>query len=434
MSSTPKPYPSDALLERKVIEGLLNLPTEFAEALDLDAECFYARQLRLVFEACKSLHEHKRTIDPFLVQAQFQADAEMQGFVAALAGFPGHENLAEWCDTLRNLRALRKVQEAAMRVSAMGFGSAKNPIAFLDAASKQLAEAFEARPNAVRNTSLGELTGQVLAEMDARRNGSDTRILTTGFKSLDKALGGLEPGAVYLIAGRPGTGKSSLANQLAMNVAIQGHLSLVFNLEMKPQAIARRLLSTHAAVDSKLIKYGQTDGSQTRRVVHAAAELSKLRLEFPDIVDVTIEQIRRTARSRLRDGLRLVVIDYIQLVGSSEHHEMREQTVAAVSRGTKMMALELDIPVIALAQLNRDSEKRVGQRPNMSDLRESGSLEQDADVICLLYRDDYCNPASKEPGTADVIVAKQRDGDTGIVKMEFDKQFTRFKDRAVSYG
>lgn len=427
MTANSKPFPHDSLVERRVLEALVNLPTESAEALDLDAEGFYVPMHRRVFDACKSLQQQRRAADQVLVLATLGGDAESRTFVASL-GFPEITNLSTWCDTLRDLLTLRRVQAATLRVATAGFEHVSDAGAYLDHASKQLAEAFEGRAVGLASDSLADLAGQVLADYDAKKANAPTRIVSTGFVSLDGALTGLEPGRLYVVAGRPGMGKSALGVQVALNVAMQGHLSLVFNLEMKPKEVARRILSLVASVDGKAIKTGKATDGEVTKLVSTSGTLADFRVEFPRAVDITIEQLRRICRGRARDGLRIVVVDYLQLVKSSEKHDNREQQVAHVSRGLKALALELDIPVIAVAQLNREAEKRSSQRPNLSDLRESGAIEQDADVIVLLYRDEYYNAKTIEPGVCDVIVAKNRDGGTGIVKMGFEQRYTRFND------
>jgi replicative DNA helicase len=425
MTGQSKPFPSDAMIERRVLEALVSLAAESIEVLDLDPECFYLPLHRRVFEACKTLHSHRRSIDAVLVLGQLDGDAEARSFVASL-GFPDLSNLGTWCDTLRDLRTLRRVQETALRVATAGYEHARDAGPYLDHASQQLTAAFDGRSTGITTDTIGDLTGQVLADYDARKANAPTRTVSTGFNLLDGGIGGLEPGRLYVVAGRPGSGKSSLANQLALHVAMQQHLSLVFNLEMKPKEVVRRVMSLSASVDSKAIKNATATDEQLRRLTSKSSELGKLRVEFPRCVDITIEQTRRIARGRARDGMRLVVVDYLQLIKSGEKHDNREQQVSAVSRGLK--AMELEVPVVAAAQLNRESDRRSNQRPNMSDLRESGAIEQDADVVMLLYRDEYYNAQTKEPNTCEVIVAKNRDGETGVIKMGFEARYTRFSD------
>jgi len=438
MSGPSKPFPSNELLERRVLEALVGLPAEAAEVLDLDVACFYSPLHARVFQACKALSEQRRAIDAVLVLSQlggYDGDPEARSFIASV-GFPDLTHLSAWCDTLRDLRALRCVQEEALRIAAAGYEHAKTPGAYLDHASTKLAAAFEGRAVGVSTDTVGTLLGQVMDDYDLRRANAPTRIVCAGFKKLDDTLGGLEPGRLYVVAGRAGMGKSSLGMQLAMNVAIQGHLALVFNLEMKPKEVARRLLSIASGVEGKTIKNANATDDQLARMTRKSNDLSKLAIEFPRSIDMTIEQVRRVSRGRVRAGLRVVVVDYLQLIKTTDKLDNREQQVATVSRGLKAMALELDIPVIAMAQLNREADKRGNQRPNLSDLRESGAIEQDADVVMLLYRDEYYNANTPTPNMCEVIVAKNRDGETGVIKMGFHGQYTRFSDNIpeVRYG
>jgi replicative DNA helicase len=426
-----QPFPSNLLLERKVIEGLVNLEADFAEALELSADCFYDRTHQRVFEICKALQSQKRPADQVLVLEQLGDDPDARPFVASL-GFPPSQNLGAWCEQLRALRTLRKTIEAGLRLAALGFESADDPSAYLDQASKMFAEALNTRSCNAQIQPMDSIMGEVMEDLRSKEANAATRILSTGFFQLDHALGGLEPGRVYVVAGRTGMGKSALANQIAMLVSSMGHRVLAFNLEMTPKEVGRRMVSVAAGVDGRALKRGKLSELEAKRATRSAEKIAGFPLEYPRTTDITIEELRRTARSRMSDGLRLVVVDYLQQVKTAEHLESREQSVAAVSRGLKQMALELEIPVIAVAQLNRDSEKRASQKPGLADLRESGAIENDADVVCLLYRDEYYNQQTKEPGTCDVIVAKNRDGETGVSKMLFEKQFTRFKDRITS--
>lgn len=433
MSGTGQPFPSDPILERKVIEGLVNLPADFAEALDLSAECFYDPTHRRLFEACKALHGQKRVVDQLLVLSQFPQDAEMRPFVAHL-GFPSDRNLPEWCQSLRNLRSVRRTIEAGLKAAALGFDSGRSPGAYLDEASKMFSEALNTRPGSGQLLTASEMMDGLMADLSSGRGKDFSKNFTTGFRQLDFALWGLEPGKVYVVAGRTGMGKSALANHIALNVASLGRRVLAFNLEMTPSELGRRMASITSRVDSRRIKSGDLDDLAAKRVTKAAELIAPFPLEFPRCTDITIEELRRLARSRMPEGLQMVVVDYLQQVKTSERIDSREQVVATVSRGLKQMALELNVPVIAVAQLNREAEKRSGARPGLADLRESGAIEQDADVVLLLYRDEYYNAATKEPGIAEVIVAKNRDGETGIIKMAFEKQCTRFHDLAVANG
>jgi len=426
MSGTPQPFPSDTVLERRVLEGLVNVPGDFVDAFDLDAECFYLPSHRRLLEACKELRRQKVDIDPVVLLGRFPGEADIRELVVGL-GYPSGSNVTGWCDALRALRTQRKVMEAGLRVAALGYGN-RDPLGFADQASKLFSEALNTRGVSTKMATMGDVADAVMTDLRIAEAGGRNGVLSTGFKALDGAWDGLEPGRVYAVAGRPGTGKSALANHIALNVAARGDRVLICNLEMIPKEVGRRMACSMASIDSRKVKRGILSPREAEHFTAVLGKLSKFPIEYPNCADITIEELRRMARARKRDGLKLIVIDYLQLMKCEEGCDNREQTVAAISRGVKQMALELELPIIEVAQLNREADKRSNQRPQISDMRESGAIEQDADVITLLYRGDANGDKSAESGVAEVIVGKNRDGSVGVVKMIFEAQYTRFKD------
>lgn len=424
--------PTDALLERRIVEGLVNLPDEFARALELPVDSFCEPENRRVFEACQSLVSKNTSIDQLTVARELSLPSDRA--LVGTFGYPAIDSLDGWIQLLLNLRAARRVMLASRKVAELGANSGSAPTAYLDSASRAFAEAMTSRPVGTKHETMAGAMSEMLTQIDARRSNAPLKTLSTGFHGLNRALEGLEPGRLYIVAGRTGMGKSSLANQMALNVAASQARVLAINLEMLPVEVGRRFVASKLGINSRAIKSGAVSDLQVNQIATVANNIAALPLEYPNLGDITIEDLRRLARARMSMNLRAVFVDYLQLVKSSEERGSREQTVAAVSRGLKQMAKELEIPVVAVAQLNRDVEKRGGQRPGLADLRESGAIENDADVVMLLFREDYYTNEPKKPGICEVIIAKNRDGETGVVDMVFEKEFVRFKDAEVRHG
>ncbi|MBW1712734.1 MAG: replicative DNA helicase, partial [Deltaproteobacteria bacterium] len=260
--------------------------------------------------------------------------------------------------------------------------------------------------------------------------------LTTGFIDLDRQTLGLQKSDLIIIAGRPGMGKSALGWQIAVQAAkATGRVVLFVSCEMSPDQLGDRTLALASKVGLGRIRSGFVSENQAQQVRQAKAELTKVPLILDDAPGATIQRVRFAARKVKREqGLGLLVIDYLQLMQGRQGLERREQEVAEISRRLKALAKELNVPVVALSQLNRKSEERPDKRPRLADLRESGAIEQDADVILFIYRDEVYNPKSTDGGTAEIIIAKQRQGPTGLVRLAFNSALTRFDNLDVNYN
>jgi len=283
---------------------------------------------------------------------------------------------------------------------------------------------------------MGGLLEQVLQKLEkAERGEQDVTGLSTGLVDLDRKLGGLQPGTLIVVAGRPGMGKSALAMNIASHVALNNKPVALFSLEMSPMEIAYRWLGSYARVNSMKLRSGLDQGESARlwpRLVSASASLYGAPLHA-DEGSRTVTDIRAKCRRMKRQrGLDLVVVDYMQLM-QARTRENRQQEIAEISLNLKGLARELDVPVIAVSQLNRALESRSDRRPQLGDLRESGAIEQDADVVLMIYRDEYYNPQSDQKGLADIIIAKQRAGPTGFVKTTFAAEYTRFDNLPHGY-
>ena len=266
-----------------------------------------------------------------------------------------------------------------------------------------------------------------IEELGAR--GGDITGVPTGFRDLDKMLAGLHPANLIVVAGRPSMGKSALALNIAENVADHGGAVALFTLEMSREEVVQRLLSSMASVDSHRLRTGQLGPELWQKVVRETSKLYQMPFYVDDSPDLTVTAIRAKCRRMTRKhGLALVVVDYLQLMHASGRSDNRQQEIADISRSLKNLARELHVPIIAVSQLNRQLEQRENKRPRLGDLRESGAIEQDADIVMFIYRDEYYNPDNTDSrGVAEVSIAKHRAGATGNVMMTFAAEFTRFR-------
>ncbi|MER3557901.1 MAG: replicative DNA helicase, partial [Thermus sp.] len=268
---------------------------------------------------------------------------------------------------------------------------------------------------------------------DLFQNKGETSGVRTGFKELDQLIGGLLPGSLNILAARPAMGKTAFALTIAQHAALKDRIPVaIYSLEMPAGQLVLRMLCSEARIDMNRVRQGALTDRDFSRLVDVAGRLSEAPIFIDDSPDLTLMELRaRARRLKAREEIGLLVVDYLQLISSpSKNGENRQQEIAAISRGLKGLARELSVPVLALSQLSRAVEARPNKRPMLSDLRESGSLEQDADLVMFIYRDEYYNPHSEKAGIAEVIVGKQRNGPTGVVELQFHAQHVRFNDLA----
>lgn len=423
--------------EQAVIGSMLIDSRCVADMLEmLKPEDFYLQQNKDIFSTIYSMFSFSMEIDPVTVvdqmkQAGVYDEEKTQDYLLQILEVtPTAANAKQYAQIVADKSLLRQVAQAATDISqivAEGIGSAQS---ILDSAEQKI--------YAVRNGRSSqdlEHIGTILLavyEQLAERAHSDSAIpgLSTGLRDLDSKINGLNKSDLLLIAARPGMGKSSIALNIALSVAKQYKKAVViFNLEMSKEQLASRLLSNESFVDSQLLLTGKLSEEEWEKLGLAAAALSQTDIRIDDNPSITVTEMN--AKCRRVDNLGLVIIDYLQLMTSAtgKVNENRVTAVGEISRSLKIMAKELNVPVICLSQLSRANESRADKRPMLSDLRESGSIEQDADEVLFLYRDDYYNPDSEEKNVAECIVAKNRHGEIGTVKLQWLPQFTTFSDR-----
>jgi replicative DNA helicase len=378
-------------------------------------------------------------IEMVTVPERIQRDGkpDRYGGLAYVVQLPDHvpatANLSHYASVIRQKSVLRRLISHSQELVTQAFEQPDDVGLLLERASQQIftlghdnGKRSWQRISLIIDEEL--LRIQELGNQDASITG-----VTTGFSDLDKKLSGLQKGDLVILAARPSMGKTALALNMAQNAALMGDVAVgIFSLEMSRQQLTVRMLCTHGMVDAGKMRTGKLDADDWERLIEASDYLRRASVHIDDTPGITLRELRARAR-RLKQQdpkLGLIVIDYLQFMQADDPSVSRTQQVSDISRGLKALAKDLEVPVMALSQLSRNVESRADKRPMMSDLRESGAIEQDADVILFIYRDEYYNKESADKGLAEVIVAKQRSGPTGEVKLVFQGQYTRFDDLA----
>lgn len=401
----------------------------------LHAEDFYRPTHQQIFEAVQALFDANEPIDAVTVSEALRRE----GVLDRMGGVASLTRLIDAVPTTSNVDYYAGiVEEHALRRRLMRVGGAIGGIAtemtepisdVLDRAEQEVFQVAERRVGEGL-APIDPLLGPAIERAEElQRLGTEITGLPTGFRDLDRKLAGLHPTNLIIIAARPGMGKSALALNIAQNVAQEGEPVAIFSLEMSREEIVSRMLCSTGRIDSQRLRTGRLSEADFTKLSNAASTLYKKPIYVDESPGLTITEIRAKARRlRRRPGLGLIIVDYLQLMHGSGG-ENRQQEIAIISRSLKNLARELDVPIIALSQLNRSLESREDKRPRLGDLRESGALEQDADVVLFIYRDETYNPEKVESkGVAEVVVAKHRQGAVGKVTMTFLPEFTLFSD------
>ena len=438
------PHSTEA--EQSVLGGLLldNLAWDRVADL-LNASDFYRHEHRLIYGAITSLIAASKPADVITVFEALQSlgKAEDSGglpYLNALAqSVPSAANVRRYAEIVRERAVLRKLIAASDDIATKAFNPQGKPVSqILDEAETKI---FQIGEEGSRNKQgfqdMHRLVQSLLERVDElEKNGAEEVTgIRTGFYDLDRYTAGLQKGDLIVLAARPSMGKTAFALNIAEHVAVEEGLPVaVFSMEMGAAQLALRLVGSLARVDQQHLRTGKLRDDEWERLPVAASKLSQAPIFIDETAALNPAELRARARRLARQyggTLGLIVIDYLQLMsGTSDNDENRATVLGEISRGMKALAKELQCPVIALSQLNRGVETRNDKRPMMSDLRESGAIEQDADVITFIYRDDYYNKDSKEPGVAEIIIAKQRNGPVGTIKLTFLKPLTKFDNLA----
>jgi replicative DNA helicase len=402
----------------------------------------------LVFASITSLVNTNRPADVITVfeQMQSQGKAEEVGGLAYLNSLaqyvPSSANIRRYAEIVRERSILRKLVSVSDEIATSALNTNGRPVTnILDEAEQKIFSIGEEGSRMRQGfQSMDKLVVQLLDRVEEMsQNPNDITGVPTGFFDLDRMTSGMQAGDLIVLAARPSMGKTALAINIAEHVALQEGLPVaVFSMEMGASQLAIRMVGSIGRIDQSRLRTGKLNEDEWPRLSEAIEKLRSVSLFIDETAGLTTSELRANARrlSRRCGKLGLIVVDYLQLMtgSSGSDGENRATELGEISRGLKMLAKELQCPVIALSQLNRGVEQRTDKRPMMSDLRESGAIEQDADVIMFIYRDDYYNKDSKEPGVAEVIIGKQRNGPTGTVKLTFLKPITKFESMASSHS
>jgi replicative DNA helicase len=429
--------PQNLEAERAVLGNILLEPAIASRAIELlTPEDFYKDAHRRIYASMVRLFERSEPADLLTVGEELRRTGELEevGGQAGLATLVDEATVAvqftAYAAIVREKAVLREMIRVAREIAERGFEETDDVQGLLDQAQQMLFRLAERRMQ--RGAfPVREILSDAIRHIETLyHRKEDITGLATGFRELDRRTAGLQRSDFVIIAGRPSTGKTAFALNIAQHAAVrEGHPALIFSLEMSKEQLVQRLICAEARVDSQGVRTGFLQPSDWKRIVDAAGRLAEAPLYIDDTANLSVLEARAKARRvKAEHGLALVVIDYLQLMQGRLRSENRQQEISEISRALKALAKELDVPVVALSQLSRAIETRGDGSPRLSDLRESGALEQDADLIMFLYRKE--GPADAEPGLTDLIIGKHRNGPTGKLDLVFKAEYTRFEDVA----
>ena len=398
---------------------------------------FYKDAHRIIYESMMALNNKNEPIDMVTLTDELRKRGYLDdiGGVTYLTSLstivPTTSNVKYYAEIVKEKSVLRQLIKASNDIINLGYGSGENAEDVLDFAEKKIFDISQER-----TSDDFKPINQVLMDMydmieSTYSNKSDVTGVTTGFKDLNKKINGLQRTDLILVAARPAMGKTAFALNLVQNAAIKGNASVaVFSLEMSKEQLAQRMIAAQSNVELKKMKTGTLNDADWPRIISAMAVMSDAKIFIDDTPGIKINELRSKCRKlKMEQGLDLVMIDYIQLMESDSKNESRQQEISKISRSLKILAKELDCPVVALSQLSRAPEQRADHRPVLSDLRESGAIEQDADIVMFLYRDEYYHSDSEKKDLAEIIIAKNRHGETGSVELVWMGSIQRFGDK-----
>lgn len=432
--------PHDLEAEQAVLSSMLFDRDAVMSAYEIiNSGDFYAPANQVVFDACIELFSSGKPVDLITVKnklAERNLLDRMGGmdYLAELAG--GYFTAAyvgQYAGIIYEKSVLRKLIKASGEISALAYRGEKSAEQVLEFAEKSIMD-ISRNLNSSGFSHIRDALGIAIDNIEAAYlSGSQISGVASGFTDLDMMTTGFKPSDLVLIAARPSMGKTAFAMNIAQNAALKGITVAVFSLEMSKEQLANRMLCSQASVDSNKLRSGMLESEDWERLLEALGQLAAAPIYIDDNSSVTSIEVRaKCRRLKLEKGLGMIVIDYLQLMSGAGRSESRQQEISEITRSLKALAREMEVPVIALSQLSRACEMRKEHRPMLSDLRESGAIEQDADVVTFLYRDERYDEFTEDKGIAEVIIAKQRNGPTGTVRLRWLDTYTRFRD--LDYG
>lgn len=429
--------PKDIEAERAVLGSMLSDPDGLITARDaLTREDFFLDKHKHIFDAISNLSDNNEPVDIISVISKLNEKklTELVGGTVYIAGltdsYSTSANTEHYCKILKDKSVLRSIIKVSENLISYSSDSSLNADQVVELAEKSIFDISQKRtkdgPEEIKNILMDTLKN---IEKMSMSDGDITGI-STGFIDLDNKTSGLQRSDLVLVAARPSMGKTAFSVNIALNAAKDPDVSVaIFSLEMSKNQIAQRMISSESHIELQKIIRGDlnTDPDNWTRLIETLQILSQRNITIDDTPGITLSDLRAKCRKiKIEKGLDVVLIDYLQLMSGDGRSESRQQEISAISRGLKALAKETDCTVIALSQLSRAPELRSDHRPILSDLRESGAIEQDADIVMFLYRDEYYNPDSEKKNTTEVIIAKHRNGPTGIVELVFAGEYTKF--------
>ncbi len=432
--------PQDIAAEQSVLGGMMLSKDAIADVVEvLRGTDFYRPAHELIYDAILDLYGRGEPADAVTVSDELTR----MGALARIGGVPYLHTLISSVPTaanagfysriVRDRAILRRLVEAGTKIVQLGYATTGGDVDDLVNAAQAEVYSVTERRSSEDYLPIGQIIEPTVDEIEAAGHRGEGMIgVPTGFADLDRLTNGLHPGQMIVLAARPAIGKSTLGLDIARSAAIKNNMTAVlFSLEMSRTEITMRMLSAEARIPLQKLRQGRLEDGDWTKMARTMGELSDAPLFIDDSPNMSLMEIRaKCRRLKQRHDLKIVIIDYLQLMSSGKRVESRQQEVSEFSRAIKLLAKELEVPVIAISQLNRGSEQRTDKKPQMSDLRESGSIEQDADMVILLHREDAYEKESPRAGEADFIVAKHRNGPTDTITVAFQGHYSRFVDMA----
>lgn len=433
-----QPHSDEA--ERAVIGSMLMDQDAIVTASEiLSTDDFYQRQYGLLFEVMTELYREDKPVDLVTLKERLKnkdvpPELTSVEFISGIINeVPTSANIKHYADTVAEKALLRRMIKVTEGIANNCYLGKETVDTLLEDTEKQVFDLLQ-KKSSEEFVPIQDVVLSVIDKIEAaaKHKGTVTG-LATGFYDLDYKTSGFQPSDLILVAARPSMGKTAFVLNLAQHIAVKNHVpTAIFSLEMSKDQLVNRILSMESKVDSQLIRTGNLSANDWEKLIESAGEISKAPLIIDDTPGISISELRSKCRKmKLENDLGLVIIDYLQLMsGGSKRSDSRQQEIADISRSLKALAREINAPVIALSQLSRACETRPDHRPIMSDLRESGAIEQDADVVMFIYRDDYYNKDTDKKNISEIIIAKQRNGPIGTVELVWLPNYTKFANKS----
>lgn len=430
--------PQDGDAEASLLGALLIDGDAIVKVADAVApDDFYEERHKRIYEAAKKLYEKHSPIDILTLANQLRADGTLSiaggsSYLTELTNFvPTASHVSQYADIVAQKGVRRRMIKASHDISSLSYDEAITVKELIENAEARL---FEVSQNQIKQdiTSLEDILSDSFERLDdLHKDKGKIRGVPTGFRDLDNMLAGLQRSDLFILAARPSMGKTAFSLNIAHNVSVDGELPvLLFSLEMSKEQLVDRMLAVESGVDAWALRTGNLSDSDFEKIAQAMGSLSEAQIFIDDTAGITVSDLRTKARREAHQRpIGLIIVDYLQLMSGGARYGgdgNRVQEISEISRGLKQVARELNVPVMALSQLSRSVESRSPQIPQLADLRESGSIEQDADVVAFLYREDYYNPDTERKNITDVFIKKHRNGPTGAVELYFDRHKQRF--------